>query len=298
MASTRLSYPEDIGSSLDYMKIEFGDYSPPINGSGPTGGATTSYYNTNVSFTAKDTLYLNMPSDIGSNFGGNWGSKDVTALAGFAIGKAAAPVTNLITGKPGQALQSLQTLLSADTLTQGAGALGEDVLKELGNRFANLPGLGSNLTTNDVLSLSSGVIINPNTELLYGGTGLRQHGYTFKMIPQSKKEAGDIIKIVDRFKQACAPKRSTQSVGGVKVTNFIGLPDVVRIGFYTDKGENEYLPRYKESALTSVSIDYITDGQYVGLRDGEPIGVSLTIALTELKLIFSDDIGPGATKYR
>ena len=297
MAGTRLAYPENVGTQ-DYVKVEFGDYIAPIKGGAKVGGATSTFYNTTVAFTAKDSLYLNMPSDLGSNFGGQWGGKDITALAGFAVEKVAAPVTNLVTGKPGDAMTSLTSVFTGDTFVKGAGALGEDVLKALGEKFTSLPGLGANLNTNDILALSSGTIINPNTELLYGGTGLRSHGYTFKMIPQSKKEAGDIIKIVDRFKQACAPKKSSQSVGGVKVTNFIGLPDIVRIGFYNNNGENIYLPRYKESALTSVSVDYITDGQYVGLRDGEPIGVSLTIALTELKLIFSDDIGPGATQYR
>lgn len=299
MASTRLSYPEDIGSALDYMKIEFGAYTPPYGGTSvATPTSTTTYYSPSVSFSKKDELYLNMPSDIGSNFGGQWGGKDITALAGFGLKNVAAPISQAVTGKGQEAVQSIKQFFTGTTITNALSALGEDALKELGNQFANLPGLGSNLTANDVLALSSGTIVNPNTELLYGGAGLRSHGYSFKMIPQTKTEAQNVIKIVDRFKQACAPKKSNVKIGDTTVTNFIGLPDIVKIYFMNASGENIYLPRYKPSAITSVSVDYITEGQYVGMRDGEPIGVSLTIALTELKMIFSEEIGSGATNYR
>lgn len=305
MASTRLSYPEDIGSALDYMKIEFGKYEAPYGGLDPNKNPATippskgtTYYSPNVSFSPSDELYLNMPSDIGSNFGGQWGGKDVTALAGFGLKNIAAPISQAVSGKTTQAAATIKNWFTGTTITNAATALAEDALKELGNQFANLPGLGSNLTANDVLALTSGTIINPNTELLYGGAGLRSHGYSFKMIPQTKNEAQNVIKIVDRFKRACAPKKNSVSLFGQQVTNFLGLPDIVQVKFMNASGENIYLPRYKPSAITSVSVDYITEGQYVGMRDGEPIGVSLTIALTELKMIFSEEIGSGATNYR
>lgn len=301
-----ITYPKNIETNAgDYVKFEFGKYDVPYNGA-PTNNTTS--YNINATFTkgagaVADEFYLPMPSDIGSSISGNWGGKDVTSIAGLALGKVITPMANVAKGGGvGAFKQGLGNLFSTDTLVKGSSALAEDALKELGNQFANLPGMGANLTANDVLALTSGSIINPNTELLYGGTGLRQHGYTFKLVPTSQAEAENVIKIVESFKKAAAPKKGTQNILGANVTNFIGLPDVCRVTFLTYDGtsvkENPYLPNYKISAINSVSVDYVVDGNYASFRDGRPVGVSLTIALTELKLLFADEMGEGTDKYR
>jgi hypothetical protein len=183
------------------------------------------------------------------------------------------------------------------TISAAAKVASEDILKFLGDEFAKLPGLGANLGANDILQLTAGTIINPNTELLYSGSSLRTHGYTFKLIPQTKSEAQNVIKIVEIFKKACAPKSKAALFAG-NFRNFIGVPDICRISFMGDGGENPYLPRYKPSAITSVSVNYVTDGGYISFREGEPLGVSLTVSLMELKLIYDDEIGSGSTKYR
>ena len=299
-----ITYPKDIQNNAgDYVKFQFGTYEPPYQNASVNSSQQTTYYNINPNFTAKgDSFFLPMPSDIGSSITGNWGGKDITALAGFALQNAASPVSNFVTGKPTQAKTALGNVFKTDTLTKAAAGVAEDFLKELGNQFSNLPGLGANLTTNDVLALTSGSIINPNTELLYGGTGLRQHGYTFKLVPTSQPEAENVIKIVEAFKKAAAPKKNPQKIAGTQVTNFIGIPDVCQVSFLTYDGrsveENVYLPRYKLSAINSVSVDYVVDGNYASFRDGRPVGVSLTIALTELKLLFADEMGEGTTTYR
>lgn len=300
-----ITYPKDIQNNAgDYVQFKFGTYEPPYQNASVNSSQQTTYYNSsNPNFTAKgDSFFLPMPSDIGSSITGNWGGKDITALAGFALQNAASPVSNFITGKPTQAKTALGNVFKTDTLTKAAAGVAEDFLKELGNQFSNLPGLGANLTTNDVLALTSGSIINPNTELLYGGTGLRQHGYTFKLVPTSQAEAENVIKIVEAFKKAAAPKKNSQAIAGTKVTNFIGVPDVCEVSFLTYDGssvqENRYLPKYKISAINSVSVDYVVDGNYAAFRDGRPVGVSLTIALTELKLLFADEMGEDTTTYR
>jgi hypothetical protein len=148
--------------------------------------------------------------------------------------------------------------------------------------------------------LVSGFIINPNTELLYQGTSLRKHGYRFKMIAQSEKEAKDILAIANIFKRCAAPKGADQKFLGLTNRNFIGIPDVCQITFHKarESGEHPYLPRYKVSAITSVEVDYITEGQYMTFDDGRPIGINLSIAFTELKLLFADEIGDTPDKYR
>lgn len=296
----RVSYPADLGSgdTRDYIKFEFGNYTAPY-----AGGSQT--YSSSYDFTPnnKDSIYLYMPNDINSSFGGKWAGADLTGLAAFALGTVSPTVNKMAKGDFKGAATSISNLLKPETLKTGAVsggmAVAEDAIKELANSFGKLPGLGANLNYNNVLQLSAGVIVNPNTELMYGGpSGLRQFGYSFKLIPQSKQEASNIIKIVETFKKACAPKKKTVTVGGVEANNFIGIPDICRVSLMGNRGENPYLPRYKPSAITSVTVNYVTDGQFGAFRDGEPIGVNLTVSFTELKLIYEDEIGGTTTTYR
>ncbi len=181
-----------------------------------------------------------------------------------------------------------------------ATGLAEDGLKFINQKLSEIPGVGSNLNVNDALGLVSGYIINPNTELLYQGTSLRVHGYNFKMIAQSKDEARDILEIANTFKKLILPKGDAAKFAEKDVRNFIGIPHVCRISFHKagESGEHPYLPRYKTSAITSVDVNYITEGQYMTFTGGEPIGVELRISFKELKLMFSEEIGSGPKQYR
>jgi len=291
-----LRYPLDIDGSSDFMKFKFYEYKDPLEGRG------TSYVNTDSQLKGKvygEEIYLNMPNDIGSNFTGSWSGRETTSLAQAALGTIGTAVGGITKGNVKGGIGSLISDLTTKGTWKDVGtAMGDDGIRYLASQFASLPGLGANLSESDVLQLTTGTILNPNTELLYGGTSLRQHGYSFKMIPQSKKEAGDVIKIVREFQKACLPKVKS-AVFGIEGRNFISVPPLCEVTFWTKfNQENEYLPKYKLSGITSVSVGFVTDGNYMSFRDGEPIGLQLTIGLTETKLIFSDEIGTGSGKYR
>lgn len=284
----RLVYPEKIENCKDYIKFEFGAYASPFKSTG--GASVTGYNTTNTAFSISgDPVYLPMPSDIGSAFQGNWGGKDVTGAAQVALGVLNSPGRGLQGDFKGMGEQ-LTSLFNMQTVKDAGGAGLADFLTTLGDKFSQLPGMGANLSANDVLQLTTESIVNPNTELLYSGTGLRTHGYSFKMIPRNDKEADNILKIVERFKKACAPKQ-TVAVFGDAFRNFIGIPDLCQVTFISSGGENPYLPKYKVSGITSVNVGYVTDGQYVSYTDGRPLGVTLSVALTETKLVFSEEIG-------
>ena len=288
-----LRYPEDIKESNDFIKFAFYEYRDPVEGRG------TTYSNEDSELKGTKTgeeIYLIMPNDIGSNFTGAWGGRETTSLAQFALGTIKGPMSGAVTGGFTEGLKgTLSTLTKSETYKSLGKAMGDDGIKFLADTFSKLPGLGANLSVNDVLQLTTGTILNPNTELLYGGTSLRQHGYSFKMIPQSKTEAGEVIKIVQQFQKACLPK-AKGAIFGTTGRNFISVPPLCEVTFHgAGGGENKNLPKYKLSGITSVNVSFVTDGNYMSFRDGEPIGLQLTIGLTETKLIFSDEIGD---KYR
>lgn len=283
-----LKYPADIDGSRDFMKFTIGDYVAPIRG---LGGYTSDYRENNAPLRG-DTIILNMPNDIGSTFTGAWAGKNTTGLAQAALG-IASKVNRNGTAKEMQNKLDREIIKNNDFKDLiGAGV--EDAIRFLGDTLGSAPGLGANLGANEFLQIGTGQIINPNTELFYGGNSLRTHAYNFKLIPQSQAEASSIIQIVERFKKACLPKKES-SLFGKDFKNFIKVPEVCEITFCDAGGrENKNLPKYKVSAFTSVSTSYITDGQYMSFRGGEPIGINLTLTLTELKLVYNEDIGSKA----
>lgn len=311
MASLR--YPKGLdGSTSDYVVFEFFEYVPAFAG-GPTNTAESYGYSVTKfapSSVAKKAgvgsgIAITMPNDIGSTVKGEWGQKSMNGLVRAALGGIGGAIGTdygaFLGSKTSLATKFTNVVKSTGELVSGvAGGFAEDAIRGTVDALNKVPGLGSSLSASDIVGGLTGFIINPNTELLYQGTGLRTHGYRFKMIAQSPEEADDILKMVNLFKQVAAPKGTDQKLGPLKNRNFIGIPDVVQVKFYNAKakGESEYLPRYKLSALTSVNVDYITEGQYMTFTDGKPIGVNLSLEFTELKLIFSEEYGTGSNQYR
>lgn len=292
-------YPSDIESCSDFVQFDFFKYQTPISGATGSGSSVAINYTTdfsNLTRSSIPSLVLNMPSDVGSAFTGGWGGKDTTSLAQFGLKTIATPVAKALAGGDlGGATQNILNDLSNGATYKSLGkALGDDVLKALANGFNQIPGIGSNLTASDILQLTNNQILNPNTELLYGGPQLREHGYSFKLIPRSASEADQVVGIVDSFKKAALPD-ADGAIFGSKGNNFISIPDLCLVTFKTRNGtggleENRYLPKYKVSGIRSVSANYITDNGYMSYSDGKPLGISLTITLMETKLVFRKDL--------
>ena len=300
-----LKYPKDISSEY-YIKFKFYTYEPAYSGKSSVvaQGSTTNLtqgYNASIDIaTSRDPvlpdIYLPMPADIGSQYVGQWGGQDLSSLATTgltAIAKAAGMSGAAAAAEISNAFKNPNNNAAA------AGGIAIEQAFVAAKEFLNkTPLIGANLTTNQLLSLGTNSILNPNTELLYNGTDLRTHGYKFKLVPNSSGEAEDIKQIVQTFKKAALPKRSG-SVFGLSARNFIGIPNVCKVEFIKRGGGNNVnLPKYKLSAISNVDVNYITDGQYIEYEDGFPLGIELTLAFKELKLLFSEEIGEADSNYR
>jgi hypothetical protein len=294
-----LRYPKDISSEY-YIRFQFYKYEPPYSGDVAVTFRATGNTNASVELqrsSGSQDIYLPMPAEIGSQYIGQWGGQDIsTATAGIlgTVGQAAGFT------KSGVSIDTLKTAFSKPNITAGmaAGAAIEAAFVTAKEFLNKTPLIGANLTTNQLLSLGTNSILNPNTELLYNGTELRTHGYKFKLVPNSTSEAADIKQIVETFKKAALPKRNT-NLFGASARNFIGIPEVCKVEFIKKGGGNNLnLPKYKLSAISNVDVNYITDGQYIEYEDGFPLGIELTLAFKELKLLFSEEIGEADGNYR
>ena len=134
----------------------------------------------------------------------------------------------------------------------------------------------------------NGAIINPNTELLFGGPGLRDFAYTIEMAPRSSNEALQIRNIIRFFKQGMAPRKSTTGL-------FLNAPNVFEIKYMcyvNDGGEpHPYINKVKgKCALRNCSVDYTPQNSYMTYKeDGSMTAYRMTLQFTELEPVYYGD---------
>jgi len=136
-----------------------------------------------------------------------------------------------------------------------------------------------------VMQRQFGTIINPNLELLFNNPDLRTFSFSFKLSPRSSKEAENVKKIIRYFKQAMSVKRSKSSM-------LLQTPHTFGISYIFQNKEHPYLNKFKECALTSCSVNYTPEGNYMSFDDSnQPSMVSyqLDLQFQELEPLYDDD---------
>ena len=140
-----------------------------------------------------------------------------------------------------------------------------------------------------LLSRTTGAILNPNLEMLFGGPKLRSFGFTFKLSPRDASEASQVRQILRFFKQGMSVKTSSSNV-------FLKTPNVFDIQYQTFNTDGNLIEHpsinfIKTCALTSCDVQYTPDGTYMTYEDPFRTMTSyqLTLNFGELDPIFDDD---------
>ena len=282
-----------VGSGTDYVIFEFGKYKPPFaNESTDAADAKTALDLYNASATAfkadeGSAVILPMPQDLSTEFRNDWAGKSFTSLGRAAV-----------------------AAIGAGNLNQ-AGAIGnndifsafKDAITQAG--LNKIPGVGGNLSMNDISGSTRGVILNPNAEVLYEAPNLREIGMVFKMVPQSQTEADNILKICQLFRKSASPSYGTEDAiadfsfdkekgftagNDQKGTNYIHVPKLCKFTFMTGAGPNKKIAQYKPCAMTRIDVNYTPDGTYATYSDGTPVAITLSLSFMETKLIFANEI--------
>ena len=337
-----LRYPQDhLQNDSDYVMFNFYRYTPPFKKAGQEGrtyfwekdndagwlagdgnsglssGAGTQLpkYNQSALYSRAETLtpvVLYMPEDISSSYKTNWTGKAFSNVARDAMEAASAEGWGKIKG-----LQSgVNNLMKRSKALVGAQAI----------RTATQKITGDTLSNDDVFGGISGVILNPNAEMLFGGTEFRNFSLNYKLVPRNEDESLACQNIIRTFKQAMLPMHSVAgadaSVFGTKATDaigqekstrawwdfagmagtgrndnidnaFIAVPNLVNVAFMSGSGINENVPQYKMCAITNVDVNYTPDGAWATYGDGSPVAIQLTVSFQETKLLFSEDVAGG-----
>lgn len=167
---------------------------------------------------------------------------------------------------------------------------GGEAMHQMANQFrhfvSSLPEAASALNTKSLLERNTGIIVNPNIELLYKGTQLKSHSFVFKFIPKNKTEALNAKRIVEMFKYYSAPRATAGDSSTV-----LFYPEVFNITFrYTGSNSNSgglnegWLHKIQPCALTNIEVNYTGAGQFAALNDGAPVHIEMTLQFQELTI--------------
>jgi len=306
---SNLHYPSELATSkgkTDYIRFRFRDYVPPYGaGSGDAGrgagGARGYNYSVDQALTepAKDAsgnilkdIVLYMPEDVQAEYGTQWGPQsfqNITATAISGLGNAGQIFKN-----PGQAIQKA---------AQGAQKAGSDLALVQSARAAlsaaQKLGQFQGVDVNDLYASTAGVVVNPNVELLFSGFDLRTINLNFKMTPRSAPEARAIRDIITTFKMCMLPTFKVTGALGQSITGgtFIKVPSLVDMKFMSGSDEHPYLSQYKPCAITGFNVNYTADGSYATFDNTSPVATTLSISLSETKLVYKEDIKWGGPSY-
>lgn len=184
---------------------------------------------------------------------------------------------------------------SATTLSQEVGNILGKIAKQVTENNANTDALKiffaqEAVGIQNLLSRTSGAVLNPNLELLFNGPSLRPFSFTFRLSPRDQTEAEQVRKIIRFFKQGMSVKTSSSNI-------FLQSPNIFSIRYKTFDGnkliEHPSINRIKRCALLSCDVDYTPDGTYMTYNDDRKTLTSyqLSLRFNELEPVYEDDYG-------
>ena len=229
---------------------------------------------------AKDTrgrsigsVILPIPAGIGDAQAVSWGGNSMSAVQAALAQAALAGITK----GPGEAVDSLLT--SAQKVADNSGEVGT----ALANTLAGMASGNQNLITR-----TTGAILNPNLDLLFQAPTLRPFNFNFSLSPRDPKEAETVMKIIRFFKQGMSPIRSKSNL-------FLKSPHTFQLQYLLREGrrsrEHPFINKFKECALQSFGVQYTPTGNYSTFSDGVMTQYNISMTFTELEPVFNDDYG-------
>ena len=305
-------WPDNLVNAYDHLQIDVETFSAQkVRGQGRaansrsvvkasgSGGQTFSGTGSNrvESFTSyrssiDDTVLLPVPDDIQYKDGPKWEGKDIGILGRFAPEVAA----TIGGGDSASITDSIQEFARV-----GKVGLIKSMISKLG--------ADPNAVTQNI----NGKIANPYTEQVFGGIGLRDFNFSWKLVPRNRAEQRSIERIIRYLRRAALPDTSeTFGAGGSFVDTLGGegfgagatdrwltVPNLFNLRWKQggDGSEISSLPKIKKCICTNIDVNYTPDNVWATHLDGSnqpaPVAIQLSIGFGETEIIKSSDVGAG-----
>ena len=267
-----LKYPLSLGETeqdQDYLKIQMVKYEPRGLSFAGTGGIPSRPGLSATGQSPRDILssiFLPIPSGIQDDNRVGWNKDEADPVKLAMADFAKQSITQGVSG----AKKSVGNL--------------QESLKGPGVQSAIADTVVRNLTGINVLGRTQGAVINSNIELLFSGPELRTFTFTFKLSPRSDLEAKEIQKIIRTLKQGMSAKKAADFL-------FVKSPHTFFLGYYKGAELQPYMNKFKECALTSMSVQYAPDGPFATYTDGSMTSYGMSLTFQELEPVFDNDYG-------
>jgi len=224
---------------------------------------------------AAGSISLYMPDTVNQTVVNDYDQVSLTqalGTAGLAIQAGGSLIDDIADSSIGNIGQTLGSSV--------AGAEIKGVLAEKTGAF------GQGIT--DVLLFSAGYAQNPQVELLFKTIQNREFLFDFKFVPRNKKEAEEIIKIIQAFRFFAAPEIPTTGGG-----RYFIPPSEFDIVFMVGSGRNANLPQISTCVLQGIDVNYGSAGQWSAFRDGMPVEIAMQLRFKEVEIMHKELVRQG-----
>ena len=214
-------------------------------------------------------VLLPIPQSITDSNGVSWGDSTLNPIEalGFAAGSSL-----------------MQGDISAVTNIDGFGTIDESTKQAV---MSALAGAAIGKGAGEMVSRSTGQVMNPNLEVIFKGVQTRSFGFSFAFSPRNMSEANQVKQIIRLFKQHSAAKGS--SGNGF----FISSPDIFIFEYMKGGAAHPFLNVFKPMVINSIAMDYTGNGTYSTFHDGTPSLMKMTLNLQELNPIYAEHYESG-----
>lgn len=262
---TNLRYPADMSDDMNKLQINIREYSPK----GVTNKKGTFQTPDRQKGNLITSIFLPIPGGISDQNQVSWGRGDMNALQQAAADLAVNAITGGVSGAEASAKDIVKSI-------QGQT---EDLKKLAAAAMAGAAsGLGG-----DLLTRKTGLIINPNAELLFQGPSMRQFGFSFGMSARSSNEAQNITKIIRALKQGMSVRRSSSGL-------FLMSPHLFELKYLAGSDRpNPHLNKFKMCAMTGLNVNYTPNQTFMAFENDMPVAYQVDMQFQELEPIFNDD---------
>jgi hypothetical protein len=303
-----LRYPlGKLNETSDFLQIGIVDYTPigklaasqttQAYGVGSAPGAVRETINRvgivkpgsnrkNKNKTLLETILLPIPSNIQDGNSISFGPSSLDGLTGSVANQALSAFEKTRIDDISKAGENVTTVLQGLTSTILSGEALTYFNNTLAAQAANIP-FGGNLTASQLLARQTGQILNPNMELLFEGVNLRSFKFSFKLTPRGPQEAATVKDIIRTLKKNMCPSGENSL--------YLETPNIFELTYKKGSGDHPFLHKFKQCALTDMSVNYTGEGVYAtyGGSDkdggGTPVSMIMDLGFKELEPIYSGD---------
>lgn len=301
--AAQLRYPlGKLNETSDFLQIGIVDYTPigKISSSQTTRvsgvGNTTFVQNTQIGIYKsgsnrkvkgqKVSIILPIPSNIQDGNSVSFGPSSLDGLTGQVANQVLSAFEKTRITDITKAGENITTVLAGLTNTILSGPALTYFNNTLSAQAANIP-FGGNLTASQLLARQTGQILNPNMELLFEGVNLRSFKFSFKITPRGPKEAEEVKNIIRILKKNMCPSGENSL--------YLETPNIFELTYKKGSGDHPFLHKFKQCALTDMSVNYTGEGVYAtygGSNEnggGTPVSIIMDLGFKELEPIYAGD---------